>query len=52
LALALRKLSKEDLELLTFLVLEEHTQRELAEKWGCTQAAISQRYKKIKKILK
>jgi DNA-directed RNA polymerase specialized sigma subunit len=46
----LRQLKNEDLELLTFLVLEEHSQRELARKWGCTQAAISQRYKKIKKF--
>lgn len=51
LSCALKQLSDEDLELLTFLVLEEHTQRELAQKWGCTQAAISQRYKKIKKLL-
>jgi len=36
LALTLRKLSDKDLELLTFPVLEEHTQRELAQKWGCT----------------
>ena len=52
LACALRQLSDEDLELLTFLVLEEHTQRELAEKLGCTQEAISKRFIKIKKFLK
>lgn len=52
LALMLQKLSKEDLELLTFLVLEEHTQKELAEKLGCTQEAISKRFVRIKKILK
>lgn len=50
LALLLRQLSDKDLELLTFLILEEHTQRELAQKWGCSQAAISQRCKKIKKL--
>lgn len=50
LVLALRKLSTEELELITFLVLEEHTQQELAQKWGCSQAAISQRYRKIKKL--
>lgn len=50
LAQLLHQLSDEDLELLTFLVLEEHTQRELAKKWGCTQAAVSQRFNKIKKI--
>lgn len=52
LAHLLRQLSDEDLELLTFLVLEEHTQRELAQKWGCTQAAVSQRFNKIKNLLK
>jgi DNA-directed RNA polymerase specialized sigma subunit len=50
LALILRQLSDKDLELLTYLVLEEHTQRELAQKWGCAQSAISQRFKKIKKL--
>lgn len=39
-----------DLELLTFLVLEEHTQTEFAEKWGRSQKSISRQYKKIKKI--
>ncbi len=52
LALALRKLSEKDLELLTFLVLEEHTQRELAQKWGCSQEAISKRFIRIKNLLK
>lgn len=52
LVLAMRKLSTEELELITFLVLEEHTQQELARKWGCSQAAISQRCKKIKKFFK
>lgn len=47
----LQKLTDKDLELLTFLVLEEHSQRELARKWGCSQSAISQRCKKIKKLL-
>ena len=51
-ALALRQLSNEDLELLTFLVLEEHTQRELAQKWGCSQKTISTRLKRIKGLLK
>lgn len=48
---ALRKLSDEDLELLTFLVLEEHTQRELAQKWGWSQKAVSRRFLRIKKFL-
>lgn len=51
LALALRQLSDEDLELLTFLVLEEHTQRELAVKWGWSQKAVSRRFLRIKKFL-
>ena len=46
------KLSKRDLELLTYLVIEGHTQKELAQKWSCTQKSISNRLKKIKKILK
>ena len=48
----LRKLPQRDLELLTFLVIEGHTQEEAAKKWGCKQSSISERYKKIKKFLK
>lgn len=46
----LRQLTDMDLELLTFLVLEEHTQCELAQKWGCSQKAVSRRFLKIKKL--
>lgn len=52
LSLKLKALSAKDLELLTFLVVEGHDQCELAKKWGCSQSAISQRFKKIKKFLK
>lgn len=52
LVLALRQLSNEDLELLTFLIVEEHTQRELAQKWNCSQKTISTRLKQVKHILK
>lgn len=52
LVLLLRHLSDEDLELLTFLILEGHTQRELAQKWGCSQKTISIKFNRIKKILK
>ncbi len=52
LAAKLAALPERDLELLTFLVLEGHDQSELAQKWGCSQSAISQRFKKIKKFLK
>ncbi|MBD5085287.1 MAG: sigma-70 family RNA polymerase sigma factor [Clostridiales bacterium] len=52
LSLKLKAFSTKDLELLTFLVIEGHDQYELAKKWGCSQAAISQRFKKIKKFLK
>ena len=52
LAAKLSVLPERDLELLTFLVLEGHDQSELAQKWGCSQSAISQRFKKIKKFLK
>ncbi len=48
----LTALSARDLELLTFIILEGHDQCDLAKKWGCTQSAISQRFKKIKKFLK
>lgn len=50
--LKLKALSTKDLELLTFLVIEGHDQFALARKWGCSQAAISQRFKKIKNFLK
>lgn len=48
----LARLSIKDLELLTFVVLEGHDQCELAQRWHSSQSAISQRLKKIKKILK
>ena len=44
------KLNKKDLELLTYVTLEGHGQEELARRWGCTQAAVAIRMKKIKKI--
>ena len=48
----LKSLPSEDLELLTFLIIEEHDQEELARRWGCSQSAISQRFKKLKEFLK
>ena len=47
----IRKLPQRDLELLTFLVIEGHTQQELAEEWHCSQRLISKRLQKIKKFL-
>lgn len=47
---AVMKLNDKDLELLTYVTLEGHGQKELAKKWGCTQAAIAIRMQKIKKI--
>ena len=47
---AIMKLNDKDLELLTYVTLEGHGQKELAQKWGCTQAAIAIRMQKIKKI--
>ncbi len=52
LSVKLATLSTKDLELLTFIALEGHEQCELAWKWGCSQSAISQRFKKIKNFLK
>ena len=49
---AIMKLNKKDLELLTYVTLEGHGQEELARRWGCTQAAVAIRMKKIKKISK
>ena len=45
---AIMKLNKKDLELLTYVTLEGHGQEELARRWGCTQAAVAIRMKKIK----
>ncbi len=47
----LAQLSSKDLELLTALVLEGCDQKELALRWGCTQSAVSQHFKKLKKFL-
>lgn len=47
----LRKLTQKDLELIRFLVLEGHTQEELAQKWRCSQSSISKRFLKVKKFL-
>jgi DNA-directed RNA polymerase specialized sigma24 family protein len=52
LSATLKMLSEEELELLTYLVLEEHTQVELAKKWGCSQRAISYKMTKLKKFFK
>ena len=52
LAHLLQQLTDKDLELLTFLVLDEHTQRELAQKWRCSQKVISVRFKRIKNFLR
>ena len=48
----LRKLTQKDLKLLQFLVLEGHTQEELAQKWHCSQSSISKRFLRIKKFLR
>ena len=48
---AIMKLNKKDLELLTYVTLEGHGQEELARRWGCTQAAVAIRMKKIKKMI-
>lgn len=52
LARLLRQLTDKDLEVLTFLVMEEHSQRELAKKWSCSQKVVSSRLNRIKKFFK
>ena len=47
----LRRLSQEDIELLT-LLLDGYTQREIAGILGCTQPNIAQKMRRIKKVLK
>lgn len=51
LAAALKRLPHNDLELLTFLVIEKNNQADLAELWNCTQSAISKRFRHLKKLL-
>ena len=49
---AVRSLSEKDMELITLLAYREKTEEEIAEMWGVSQQAISQRRRKIRKILK
>ena len=51
LATKLKKLSNRDLELLTYVVIEGHSQIELSHKWSCSQKAISRHFQQIKKFL-
>lgn len=48
---SLCRLGEKDLELLTLVVMEGNSQVEVAKLWGCSESAISQRMKKIKKSL-
>ena len=52
LALALKGLSKSDLEFITRIVIEKATQMELSEELGISQQAVSLKWRKMKKILK
>lgn len=45
-------LSDDDKELLTLLTFDEYTQAEIAEIQGCSQQAVSKRFRRIKNILK
>lgn len=47
----IKELSEEDIRLITLLVYEKYTQKEVAELLGITQGAVSMRYTKLKKIL-
>lgn len=50
LVVTLKLLSAKDIELLTLLVIEGFNQSEIAQKWGCSQRAISKQFQKIKKL--
>ncbi|HHX62658.1 MAG TPA: sigma-70 family RNA polymerase sigma factor [Epulopiscium sp.] len=52
LAVRLKKLNDDELELLTLIAMEGYSQREIARKMHCSQNAISKRLIKIKRILK
>lgn len=47
----IKKLSNEDLELLTLIVIEGYSQREIANKLNCSQNAVSKRLIRIRRIL-
>ena len=49
LAALLHHFSEKDLDLLTFLLIEGHSQEELAQKWGSSQKTISRHFQRIKK---
>lgn len=46
---AIQKLGKQDIEVITLVVFEGYSQSEVAEMWGVTRLAITQRIRKIKK---
>lgn len=52
LIVTLKRLSEKDIELLTLLVIEGFNQSEVAQKWGCSQRAVSKQFQKIKKYFK
>ena len=52
LALALKGLSKSDLEFITRIVIEKATQKELSEELGISHQAVSKKWRQMKKILK
>ncbi|MDO4340307.1 MAG: sigma factor-like helix-turn-helix DNA-binding protein [Eubacteriales bacterium] len=47
----LKSLGNKDLELLTLIAMEGYTQAEVARLWKCSRSAVTQRMKKIRKIL-
>lgn len=46
---AIQMMNDLDLELITLLIFEEYTQKEIAEKWGISPVAVNRRYQKIRK---
>lgn len=52
LCVKLKRLSDDELELLTLIAMEGYSQREIARKMHCSQNAISKRLIKIKRILR
>lgn len=50
-AVWIKSQSEQNIELLTLIIVDGHKQKEIAELWGCSDAAISKRMKSIRNSL-